>query len=628
MPETFDDTFIDRVRHAADIAGVIGDYVTLKQRGGGDKWGLCPFHNEKTPSFHVHSDRGIYKCFGCGRGGNVFTFLMEIEGVSFVESVKMTAERYGIEVPKMDFSPEAQKAKNEREKISAAMQYALTYYHKSLLGEFKDKNLSYEADPNLQNSMPKSISPNASKALTYLLERGINYEIIQKFQIGWAEAGWDNLTKEATGYGFEGETLVQAGLAHPKKDGSGYVDRFRARIIFPILNLSGKPVAFGARRIEGITPEDDEAKYVNSPETVVYNKGEQLYGLYNSRQSIRKKKFAFLVEGYTDLLALAQAGLDNAVASLGTSLTAAQARLIKRFAPRVHIVYDSDTAGIDAALRAADIFIANGLEARIIKLPEGEDPDSLLKKSGAGELQETLGKDVSFIEFRYRTAGELLETGSQSDKVSGVRKILETLKTVPDPLRRELLLQELTIVSGLSRSSIDSAFASIRLRQTDRSQPSERVQLKFTEETVAERDIMKSFLSHPELIAEYMDSLSPSHFLNPEMKDLFLLFEKAFIANETIDMKSLPEKFDNPAMRAFIAEADYLGNETTIDRTREAVEECLVKMRKRDFDKKTKELELKINEAAKLKQPTKDLLRELVRMRREFEREEEVEFEE
>ena len=353
MANLYDNSFTDRVRDTVNIVEVISDYVNVKQVSGGDFLGLCPFHNEKTPSFRIHPEQGFYKCFGCGRGGNVFTFIMEMEGLSFPEALKTLAEKAGLELPEQVTDPNYQKQRNEREKLFHAMQRAANWFHSRLTGGIS------KANPTTF----KPISENGQKALKYLLDRGIDSNIITRYQIGWAESEWDGLVKAAQKSGVQGQLLVQAGLGHQKRDGQGFVDKFRARIMFPILNLAGKPVAFGGRRVDGITQDSENAKYINSPETTVYHKSEHLYGLYNSREFIRQQDAVYVVEGYTDLLALVQAEVNNVVASLGTAFTPTQARLIRRFTKNVFIVYDSDVAGIEAAVRAANILVQSGLEA-------------------------------------------------------------------------------------------------------------------------------------------------------------------------------------------------------------------------------------------------------------------------
>jgi len=604
MSNRFNDDFKDRVLEATNIGEVISDYVTMKRVSGGDLLGLCPFHKEKTPSFRVHSDQGFYKCFGCGRGGNVFTFLMEIEGLSFPESLKTLAERAGIEPPQQAFSPDAQRARTERDKIFSAMQHAMKWFHSRLPPPTPTQNTGGE------KVSTTSTSPESKKALQYLLDRNIDLETIRRYQIGWAESGWDTLVKHAGRTGIDGQTLYQSSLAYRRKDGSGFVDMFRARIMFPILNLSGKPVAFGARRVEGITPESDEAKYINSNETAVYRKGEHLYGLYTSREFIRREKFAYLVEGYTDLLALIHAGLWNVVASLGTALTQFQAQLIGRFARRVHVVYDSDEAGVNAAVRAVDILTLAGLEARLVELPEGNDPDTLLQNEGKDRLRKVLGKDVTFVEFRLNTAG-FNKSLSQSERIETTRGLLETIQAITDPLRRDLLIQELSNKTGISHEALDQARVKIKSRLKDQESAKERISLSILPETVAERDLIHALLGHPNLANEYLDSLTPNQFTQPQLREIFHHIEKSYLQSEELDVSSLPEQFNDPSVRAFIADAVFAGEKTSHERASEEILKSLKKIQKRDLLKKKKEIEIQIIEESRYKQTRRDYLRKL-----------------
>lgn len=605
MPVGIDDIFISRVREANSITEIIGDYLNLKPKSRGDFWGLCPFHNEKTPSFHVHVERGIFKCFGCGRGGNVITFLMEIEGLTFIEALKILAERAGIEFPEFN-TESARESRSERDRILNAMQLALSHYHGNLQSAFP---LARKFDPETAlHKLPENV-----QALLYLQERGIDAEIIERFKLGWADSGWDSLVVHARKKNVSGQVLVQAGLASPKKDGSGFVDRFRTRIIFPIFNLSGKAVAFGARRLEKVTPDSDPAKYVNSPETAIYRKGEHLYGLVTSRESIRSEHFSYLVEGYTDLLAFVRAGINNVVASLGTAATQSQARLLYRFTRRVNIVYDSDTAGINAAIRAADILTLERIETRVVKLPAGEDPDSVLRSGGADGLRKALLNELSFVAFRMTASGFDSEMG-QSERVEAARGVLETIRGISDPLRCDILLAELSDKSGITREALEKALANLKPRSFQQVEKVTRLEIEVTKETKPEWELIHLLTGHQFLLPEIMRMLTPDHFFHKDFKRIFLFLEQAYLKGEILDLQSLPEQFERPELRAFITDGILDGDKTPADKAREAALECVRALKRRDMLTRTKELQLKINEASRNKLPTKDLLRELVEL--------------
>lgn len=598
MSSRIDNDIIERVRSSLDISDVIGDYISLKRRGAGDYWGLCPFHGEKTSSFHVRADRGMFHCFGCGRGGNVFTFLMEVEGISFFEALKTLADRAGIELPGSAFSRESEKSRTERDLILNANSIASKRFHDRLIG--------------------KQRLPEAVKVHEYVQNRGFTDEIVRRYRIGWADSGWDGLVKWAQQKGIPGHILVQSGLASRRKDGSGFVDRFRARLMFPILNLSGKPIAFGGRRIEGITPDDDTAKYVNSPETAVYRKAEHLYGLYNSRDDIRKAGFVYLVEGYTDLLALVQAGVVNCVASLGTALTIAQSRLLKRFINRVIIIYDSDSAGVAAAIRAADILIGAELETRLVQLPSGDDPDSLLRSGGKERLLKTIKNDVSFIQFRLDTSGFSRSMG-HAERIECARSILETIKGINDPLRYNILLEELADRTAIGRETLERSLAQMKKRPTvEETATTERTTFKVPSDCIAEHNLIHVLLGHPEIAEKYLMQLSPDLFLYPPLRAIYQAFEKAELREETLDITSLPERFDDPDVRAFIAEAVLNGQQETGESAKAEFIACLNLIKRRDLKRQKRQIELQINEAKKTGQSTRDLMGELVELGRKL----------
>ncbi len=598
MSGFFDDSDVERVRQAVDIAEVVGNYITLKRRGAGDYWARCPFHTEKTASFHVLSDRGMFHCFGCGKGGNVFTFLMEMEGVSFPEAVRMLAERAGIELPERAPGRTDQASRTERDRLFQANGLAVKWFHSRLVGT--------------------GSSPEAGRAFEYLKQRGIDLEIIRRYLLGWAEPGWDGLVSLGAKSGVSGNTLAQAGLALRRKDGSGFVDRFRARIMFPIHNLSGKPVAFGGRRLDGVTPDDDDAKYINSPETAVYRKGDNLYGLNVARDHIRREGFTFLVEGYTDLLALVQADVQNAVASLGTSLTQAQAKLLGRFVSRVYVVYDSDTAGVAAAVRAADVLTLAGLEVRLIRLPEGEDPDSLLHKdNGKERLLKTLKQDSSFVQFGLETARVDLSKG-QAERIGTARSLLETIRNVTDPLQRELLLTELSEAIEIRREALDKALAGLRSRREEATSQVQHTYLTVPPESIAERDLVRALLGHPELTVECLVDLPVESIRHPSFRELYSTLERAHLRGEAIETSSLPERFNEPEVRAFIAEAVIAGQTIDNEQASHEVRGCLAALKRNDLQRRAIKIEEQIGQARREGRSTTDLMRELVDLKRQL----------
>jgi DNA primase len=351
---------IDEILDAAHIEDVVGSYITLKKRGSSLQ-GLCPFHNEKTPSFNVSPSKGIYKCFGCGKAGNSLNFVMDYEHLDFMGALKLLADRYNIELPKQEISleeiTEEKRKQQEKESLQVLNNYALEYFEKILQEDEEGRLIG----------------------LSYFEERGFRPEIISKFKLGFAKEAWDHFYQEAIKNGFSEEMLLKSGLVKKSDQGKLY-DAYRSRVIFSIHGLNGKPIAFAGRILKA--KDEKSPKYVNSPETDLYHKSNELYGLFFARQTISKQDFVYLVEGYTDVISLHQAGIENVVASSGTSLTENQIKLIKRFTQNVTVLYDGDAAGIKASLRGIDMLLEAGLNVRIVLFPDGEDPDSYCKKLG------------------------------------------------------------------------------------------------------------------------------------------------------------------------------------------------------------------------------------------------------
>ena len=406
---------IDEVKNRMDIVDIIGDFVSLKRSGQNYK-ALSPFTNEKTASFYVVPGKGIFKDFSSGKGGDGITFVMEHEGMSYLEAIRYLAKKYGVDLKEEEHTPESVVAQSTRDSLYILMNYAKDYY----------KDLLFQTDEG------KSVG------LSYFRERGFNDRTIERFELGYALNSWDSLIKKATTDGHSEDMLDKAGLMIRKDDGKKY-DRFRGRVIFPVHNLSGKVVAFGARIL---TKEKDQPKYINSPETEIYHKSNVLYGLFQSKNAIRREDFCYLVEGYTDVISLHQSDIDNVVASSGTALTEEQIKLMRRFTENVTVLYDGDAAGIKAALRGIDMVLKSGLNVRIVLLPDGEDPDSFSKKMGSTELKTYLKEHTKdFISFKI----DLFAAEAGHDpirKAEAIREIITSISFIPDPLKRSVYIQE------------------------------------------------------------------------------------------------------------------------------------------------------------------------------------------
>jgi DNA primase len=406
---------IDEVKNRLDIVDVVGDFVTLKRSGQNYK-ALSPFNNEKTPSFYVVPSKGIFKDFSSGKGGDAITFVMEHEGMSYSEAIRYLARKYGIEIKETVAAKEEQEALSARDSLYIVMNYAKDHY--------KDLMLNHEEGQSI--------------GLSYFRERGFNDRSLEKFELGYALDEWHNLEETALAKGYSKEVLEKSGLVIAKEDGKRY-DRFRGRVIFPVHNLAGKVIAFGARIL---TKERDQPKYINSPETEIYHKGHVLYGMYQAKNAIRKEDFCFLVEGYTDVISMHQAGIENVVASSGTALTEDQVKVIRRFTENVTVLFDGDAAGIKAALRGIDLVLKGGLNIRVLLLPDGDDPDSFAKKYGSTELQDYLRKQSKdFISFKI----DLYAADAAGDpirKAEAIREIVGSIAVIPDPIKRSVYIQE------------------------------------------------------------------------------------------------------------------------------------------------------------------------------------------
>lgn len=439
----FSDETIETVRAASDVIDIVGDYLRLKKRGS-NYFGLCPFHSENTPSFSVNPEMGIFKCFGCGAGGDVFQFVMRVEGMSFPEAVRTLAEKAGVELP--DEGETDGERIGETEAVYSALRFAARFYYHELTQTEAGKD-----------------------ALTYLRDRGFSQETITKFGLGYAPDGWDALLKAAEAQHVSTEVLEEAGLVIQRKGKSGYYDRFRGRLLFPILSHVGKVLGFGGRILDA---SSDQPKYINSPETRVYNKSRVLYGLYQAKHAIRKQEEVLLVEGYTDVISLHQAGIRHAVASSGTSLTRDQVRLLSRYARRIVLVFDADAAGTGAAKRGIDIVLPEGLSVYIVELPAGEDPDSFARKGDASLLQYLEAHRSDFVTFLHAVAGRGGALDTPEGEAENMHAILAAIARMPDPLMQETYLRRASGVLGVPDARLHQVLDG--LVQADRSERSNR----------------------------------------------------------------------------------------------------------------------------------------------------------
>ena len=406
---------VQRILDTADIVDVVSDFVSLKRRGA-NYIGLCPFHNERTPSFSVSKSKGICKCFSCGKGGSPVNFIMEIEQMSYQEALRYLAKKYNIEIVEHEMSDEERRQETQREGMLAVNSFAMEHF---------EHNLTDTAD-------------GREIGLTYFRKRGINDAMIARFHLGYALDKSGDLYRAAKDKGFNENFLVDTGLCIRNDRGEIY-DRFKGRVIYPVHGISGKVVAFGGRTLRS---DKTVAKYVNSPESAIYSKSRELYGLYQAKHSIARKNKCILVEGYMDVISMHQAGVENVVASSGTSLTEGQIRLIHRFTDNITVIYDSDAAGIKASLRGIDMILAEGINVRVLSLPDGDDPDSFAQSHSAEEVEAYLAaNETDFIRFKTR----ILLADAAGDPIARSRvitDILRSISVIPDAVTRSVYVAE------------------------------------------------------------------------------------------------------------------------------------------------------------------------------------------
>jgi DNA primase len=525
---------IDEVRSRVDIVDVVGDFVSLKRSGQNYK-ALSPFTNEKTASFYVVPAKGIFKDFSSGKGGDSITFVMEHEGMSYIEAIRYLGKKYGVDLKEEARTPEDILQQSDRDRLYALMNYAKDYYKESLTTSEEGQSIG----------------------LSYFRERGFHDRTLEKFELGYSLNEWDHLSKKAMGIGYTDDLLEKAGLI-VKKEGGRFYDRFRGRVIFPVHNLSGKVIAFGARIL---TKDKDQPKYINSPETEIYHKSNVLYGMFQAKNAIRREDFCYIVEGYTDVISMHQADVDNVVASSGTAFTEEQIKLIRRFTENVTVLFDGDAAGIKAALRGIDLVLKGGLNVRVVLLPDGDDPDSYSKKMGSTEFKQYLkSHSKDFISFKI----DLLASESVHDpikKAEAIREIVTSISLIPDPIKRSVYIQETGQLLKMQESVLLTELNKILIGERQKQQqektrsdakapvadilPDVATATKLDTSgmvQVQERETIRLLLNYAEnayddqrLIDFMMAELEDVEFVNPVFKEIYLAFREGAELGEVRD---------------------------------------------------------------------------------------------
>lgn len=440
-----DQATIDRIISAANIVDVVSEFVTLRKRGV-NYVGLCPFHADKSPSFYVSPAKNICKCFACGEGGTAVHFIMKHEQIGYLDALRYLAKKYGIEIQERELTEREKQFRDDRESMFIVNQWAQQYF---------TQNLFENLDGRLVG-------------LRYFIERGLREETIRKFQLGYALDQRDALAKAAQLAGYQRKYLEKTGLVIADEDGKRTYDRFRGRVIFPVHSLSGKVVAFGGRILK---KAEKTAKYVNSPESEIYHKSDELYGLFQAKQTIVRKDHCFLVEGYMDVIGMHQAGIENVVASSGTALTRGQIRLIRRFTNNITILYDGDAAGIKAAIRGIDMFLEEEMNVKVVLLPDGEDPDSFARSRSASEFGEFIaGHETDFI--RFKTQLLLKEVGDDPVKRADlISDMVRTIAIIPNNISRAVYIRECAAMMTIDEQVLINEVNKIRLGKVTAASP-------------------------------------------------------------------------------------------------------------------------------------------------------------
>ncbi len=560
------ENIIDEVRERTDIVAVVGEYVVLKKTGKNFK-GLCPFHSEKSPSFSVSPEKRIYHCFGCGTGGNVFKFLMEVQSIGFPDAIKLLAERVGIPLPLNSSGHSADPKQKERDDLRKLNESA-TRYFQSLL-----KN------PELGLS-----------ARNYLSSRHFDAEILERYRIGWATPTWrgllDHVQKNSS---LSQEKLVQSGLVIQKEDSSTVYDRFRGRVIFPIKDIHGNIIGFGGR----VTAEEEQPKYLNSPETILYQKSETLFGIDQAKQAIRRENQVILVEGYFDQMRAVQHGIENVVATCGTALTAKQAGVLRNHAETVILIFDSDPAGRSASQKGFDILLEQGLNVKIVALPEGQDPDSFIHEKGADKFLEEIHNAKHFIESYIDALIKKTPGNNPEDRVKMANQVLPLLAKIKNSVERSAWLEKFTSKTGID----DWTF----LKELKKALSQNQTQLAEKNNDLdpllnLEKHLVHLILSDKETARLILSELDPEDFSDPDLKTIAHSCQQKVDADEELKLDQLLDQTEDPRIRNILSRFGLEAVE--FEKPERTVKECVQKFKNIRLKSKIKELKSQRLEAA------------------------------
>jgi len=560
------DEKIREIREASSIVEVISDYIGLKKVGVNHK-GLCPFHSEKTPSFHVNENKRFFHCFGCSTSGDVFAFLMKHDNLSFVEAARLLAKRYGIDLPEKPLNSLDRQRLSERESFFSINESVAQLYNRLLLNDVR-----------------------AARAREYLSQRGIEAETIQEHCIGFSPDSWDTVVQHLKNNAFSPELAGKIGLIVSKGGGQHY-DRFRNRIIFPIWNVSRNIIGFGGRVID-----QGEPKYLNSPESVIYNKRHNLYGLQSAGHHIQKEGRALIVEGYLDVLTLHQAGIKNTVAALGTALTEHQIQLLKRYTADIITVFDADPAGEKAMTRSLEPFLHNGVSPRVIVLPKGEDPDSFVRNQGGAAFREKIADAGFLLDFVIERIIARHDISSPRGKVAVCDETVALLKQITDPMERDLYEQKIARRIGVSQAQIHSRGASQPAQKTGAQASPAKQESATGSDKSAEIFILQILVAHPEYIGRINQDIF-NDFTQPDLKLLGHFITEAYHRDGAIDLPQLVDSIGEPSLQKLMAQVAFVDNSLDDQNSVKALEDCIKDLRLKKLAEEAAGIKLGIRQA-------------------------------
>jgi len=512
---------IDRIMEATDIVEVIGEFVQLKKRGA-NFVGLSPFANEKTPSFTVSPSKGIFKDFSSGKGGSAITFLMELEKFTYPEALKWLAKKYGIEVEETVDPTENREEENHRESLMIVSAYAAKFFHESLLDTEEGKNIG----------------------LSYFKERGFSNETIKKFELGYSPDQWEAFSAQALKEGYQQQYLEETGLSMKRDNGTLY-DRYRGRVMFPIHSFTGRVIAFGGRTLK---TDKNVPKYVNSPESLIYHKSNVLYGLHFAKKAIRDEDNCYLVEGYADVISVHQAGIENVVASSGTSLTVEQIRLIGRLTKNITILYDGDAAGIKASLRGLDMILEEGLNVKTVLFPDGHDPDSYVRLVGTSAFKKHIDENKKDF-ILYKTKMLLKDAGNDPiKKAEVIREIVESIAKIPDSIKASVFIKECSYQLQIDERALLSELNKIRLAKAKKDGQ------RHFDKTAADATNADA---EAEMMALYGDQIAPETKQESDTQEKEIIRLLLLYGNKMIDWDGIANTYIGPFMVAELGDVDF-----------------------------------------------------------------------